>query len=233
MISIIIPVYNQAKKLIATLESINKQSYRDFEIIIVNDGSSDNPESLFIDYIRKKDLDCHFVFLNQENKGAPAARNRGRREAKGEYLFFCDADAILLPNALETMWSALEQHWSFSYAYSSFRWGRKLFSVGPFDPERLMKGPYIHTMSLIRASDFPASGWDENIKKLQDWDLWLTMLEEGRSGFFIPEVLFSVSPGGTISTWLPAAAYHLLPFWPTVRKYKKAVKIIKAKHGLS
>jgi hypothetical protein len=87
-------------------------------------------------------------------------------------------------------------------------------------------------MSLIRRSDFPETGWDESIKKLQDWDLWLTMLEQGHVGLWINKILFRVTPGGTISSWLPAAAYKLLPFLPAVKKYKAAVKIVKAKHGL-
>ncbi|MCX6797643.1 MAG: glycosyltransferase family A protein, partial [Candidatus Falkowbacteria bacterium] len=202
------------------------------EVIIINDGSIDNPESLFTDYIKKLAPENNYIFISQPNLGAPAARNRGFKEARGEYILFCDADAILYPQALETMWSALEQNWNASYAYSSFRWGRKLFKLGEFDPEKLKTMPYIHTMSLIRTKDFPASGWDENIKKLQDWDLWLTMLAEGKTGLFIPQVLFTVAPGGTISTWLPAAAYKLLPFLPAVKKYKAALKIVKDKHGL-
>ena len=233
MISIVIPVYNQAAKLGQTLLSIQAQSYRDFEVIIVNDGSSDNPEKYFSEFIAKLKPENNYVFLNQSNQGAPAARNRGRQEAKGEYLFFCDADAILSPRALEIMWSALEEHWSASYAYSSFKWGRKLFRLEEFNPDKLRQLPYIHTMSLIRTKDFPVAGWDQSIKKLQDWDLWLTMLEDGKLGLYIPEVLFTVSPGGTISTWLPAFAYKLLPFLPAVKKYKRALKIVKEKHGLA
>lgn len=233
MISVIIPVYNQADKLIKTLTSLEKQSYQDFEVIIVNDGSSDNVENIFADYLHKLKTTNHYLFLNQVNKGAPAARNRGASEARGEYLFFCDADAVLHPQALETLLAYLEANLTASYAYSSFLWGKKLFRVGEFDPEKLKKMPYIHTMSLLRKSDYPASGWDENIKKLQDWDLWLTMLEQGRVGVFVPQILFTIAPGGTISSWLPALAYKLLPFLPLVKKYKKAVQIIKEKHGLN
>jgi len=232
MISIIIPVYNQAAKLIKTLDSLNKQSYQDYEVIIVNDGSSDGVENLCANYLRSLKTADHYLFLNQINLGAPAARNRGYREAKGEYLFFCDADAILHPQALETLLAYLENNPSASYAYSSFMWGKKLFKLGDFDPEKLKKMPYIHTMSLIRRSDYSANGWDESIKKLQDWDLWLTMLEEGHIGVFVPEILFTVTPGGTISSWLPAVAYKFLPFLPSVKKYKNAVKIVKEKHGL-
>jgi len=56
MISVIIPVYNQAKKLAKTLDSLNKQTNKNFEIIIVNDGSSDNPESVFTDFVKKNTI---------------------------------------------------------------------------------------------------------------------------------------------------------------------------------
>jgi glycosyltransferase involved in cell wall biosynthesis len=233
MISIIIPVYNQASKLIATLRSINAQTVADYEVIIVNDGSRDNVEELFAAYYQKLNSDNYYLFVNQTNAGAPAARNRGVREAHGDFLFFCDADASLQPDALATLRNALDDNPGASYAYPSFYWGRKLFPVGPFDPDKLKAGPGIHTMALIRRADFPAAGWDESVKKFQDWDLWLTMLEAGKSGIWVDRPLFRVSPGGTMSSWLPAAAYKLLPFLPAVKRYNAAIKIIKEKHGLA
>jgi len=232
MISIIIPVYNQATKLIKTLASINAQTYRDFEVIIINDGSSDGVERLVGNYLHKIKPENPYLFLNQTNHGAPAARNRGFKESKGAYLFFCDADAILHPQALEMLLWTLEANSSVSYAYSSFLWGKKLFKLGEFDADKLRRMPYIHTMSLIRRADYTPTGWDESIKKLQDWDLWLTMLEQGKVGIFVPQVLFTVTPGGTISSWLPSFAYKFLPFLNSVKKYKRAVAIIKQKHGL-
>jgi glycosyltransferase involved in cell wall biosynthesis len=233
MISIIIPVYNQAQKLIKTIASLSRQTYRDYEVIIVNDGSRDSVDLVFANYYKNLQTDNKYLFISQNNQGAPAARNRGWQEARGEYLFFCDADAVLEPQALEIMLKALNDNPSVSYAYSSFNWGKKLFKVGDFNPDKLKQGPFIHTMALIKRADFPAGGWDINIKKFQDWDLWLTMLEQGHVGLWIPQVLFTVAPGGTISSWLPSFAYKFLPFLKRVKKYKEAVKIIKEKHGLA
>jgi len=232
MISIIIPVYNQAEKLIKTISSLEAQSFQDFEVIIVNDGSQDGVEKRFADFAKANDLRHSYLFLNQENKGAPAARNRGFREAKGEYLFFCDADASLFPAALETLLGALNNDPGASYAYSSFYWGRKLFKVGEFSAERLQAGPFIHTMSLIRRQDFPETAWDESLKKFQDWDLWLSFLANGKRGVFVDQVLFRISTGGSISSWLPSFAYRLLPLLPSVKKYNKALAIVKNKYGL-
>jgi len=232
MISIIIPVYNQAKYISQTLDSIAAQSYQDFEVIIVNDGSRDNLDKVLDAYFAKSKAPQRFFIIRQKNQGAPAARNRGAKEARGEYLLFCDADAVFKPQALEIMLGTLENNQQAAYVYSSFLWGRKLFKLGPFDAEKLRQGPYIHTMSLLRREAFPAAGWDESIKKLQDWDLWLTILENGGTGYWIDQVLFKVKPGGTISSWLPKMAYKFLPFLTNVKKYKLAVNIIKQKHQL-
>jgi len=233
MISIIIPIYNQADKLEACLQSIEKQSYRSFEVIIVNDGSSDEVEDVFANFIKQDKVNNSYLFINQINKGAPAARNRGLREASGDFLFFCDADAILKPEALDTLLKALEARPEAAYAYSSFYWGRKFFKVGPVNEDRLKKAPAIHTMALIRLSDFPARAWDEGLKRFQDWDLWLAIyFERKKLGVFVDKPLFTVSPGGNISSWLPAFTYKLLPFLPRVKRYKQGIKIIKDKYGL-
>ena len=232
MISVIIPLYNRAKTITKTLKSLQKQSYENFEVIIVNDGSTDGSEKVVAKFLKQNKPKQNLYFFNQTNQGAPAARNRGFREAKGEYLLFCDADAVLVPDALQVMLAGLQAHPEASYAYSSFNWGKKLFKLDEFNAERLKKMPYIHSLSLIRRQDFPAEGWDENIKKFQDWDLWLTMLKQNKVGLWIPRVLFKIETGGTISSWLPAFAYRTFPFLARVKKYKKAMAIIKQKHNL-
>ena len=82
----------------------------------------------------------------------------------------------------------------------------------------------------MRAEVFP--GFDEDLKKFQDWDLWLTIGEKNGRGIWIDQVLFQVATGGTMSSWLPSIAYRLLPMWPAVRRYQQALKIIKRKHNL-
>lgn len=232
MISIIIPVYNQAEKLDKCLESIFFQTFRDFEIVIVNDGSTDHLSQVIEKHRKALDkLEWHVI--HQENQGSNPARNKGARKACGDYLLFCDADIFLDPLALEIMYDTLQKNPGASYAYSSFMWGLKLFKLGEFDEKKLKKMPYIHTTSLIRREAFLDAGFDEKIKRLQDWDLWLSMLEKGRKGVWIDQVLFRVETGGTMSAWLPSLAYKLLPFLANAQKYKKAVKIIKDKHRLA
>ncbi|HQA64128.1 MAG TPA: hypothetical protein PK085_03445, partial [bacterium] len=103
------------------------------------------------------------------------------------------------------------------------------FKLWPFDPAKLKKMPYIHTSSLIRREFFP--GFDENLKKFQDWDLWLTILERGGQGIWLEQSLFSIKSGGTMSSWLPKIFYQL-PWLKKVKAYRQAERIIKIKHNL-
>lgn len=231
MISIIIPLYNQANKIKKCLKSIQNQTYNNYEIIIINDRSTDRLSRVI--KWSKKEFGYEIEWShNYENHGAPYARNKGFKKSKGEYLLFCDADAELTSDALKLMLKTLNKNSSASYVYSSFLWGKKLFKVGAWSKKKLENGPCIHTMSLIRRKHFPLSGWDESIKKLQDWDLWLTMLKDGHRGLWIDKILFKIKPGGIYSSWLPSSIYKLMPFLPSVKKYKKAVEIIKQKYNL-
>ncbi|MFH1254862.1 MAG: glycosyltransferase family A protein [bacterium] len=231
MISIIIPVYNQAEHLENCLASIKKQTNDNYEIIIVNDGSTDNIAEAIKKF--KQIFGFKLSYYEQENRGACSARNKGAEYAKGEYIIFCDADIIMEPNMLEVMLKTLENSPDAGFCYSSFAWGLKKFKLWPYDSEKLKKMPYITTASLVRIKYFP--GFDETLKKFQDWDLWLSMMEQGRAGIWIDKILFKISTGGTqtMSGWLPSLAYKLFPWLPQVKKYRQAMEIIKKKHNLS
>ena len=100
MISIIVPMYNSEKTILALLNSVSKQIYSDYEVLLINDGSTDNTIGVLEEII---DKDKRIVLYNQNNKGAPAARNLGIENAKGKYILFCDADDILADDALEIL----------------------------------------------------------------------------------------------------------------------------------
>jgi glycosyltransferase involved in cell wall biosynthesis len=229
-ISIIIPTYQHASEIGRCLESIFAQTFTDREVIVVNDGSTDDTLKVLEPYADR------ITLINQENRGGNAARNRGYREAKGRFLLFCDADVIMRPDMLEKMLGALDAHPDASYAYSSFKFGWKKFRLWPFDAGTLRRMNYIHTTSLIRRERFP--GFDEKIRRLQDWDLWLTMLEQGHGGVWVPEYLFICLPHkGGISLWVPGIFYRIP--WrrfgiriATVEKFLEAEAIMKEKHRL-
>ena len=222
-VSVIIPVYNHASTIARCLASVFEQKMEELEVIIVDDGSTDNLAEILKPWQDKIRVIC------QDNHGAPSARNVGFRESHGEFLLFCDADIVLKTNAIHKMLGALIGRPKAAYAYSSFKLGFKKFRLWPFSAERLKKMPYIHSTSLVRREFFP--GFDESLKKFQDWDLWLTILEHGGTGVWLDEVLFEINPGGTMSRWLPKFLYGF-NFLRPVRRYHQAEKIIKEKHGL-
>ena len=222
-ISIIVPIFNAQKTLEKCLSSIFEQTFEPIEVITVNDGSTDNRLEILKNYLGR------ITIINQSNKGAAIARNKGAKIARSPFIIFCDADITMKPEMLETMLKVLKKKTKASYAYSSFKFGAKTFKLWPFSAKKLKQMPYIHTASLIRRDHFP--GFDKKLKRYQDWDLWLTMLDRGYTGKFIPEILFSVKAGGTMSKWLPKGVYKL-PFLKQVQKYKEAEKIIELKHNL-
>ena len=98
LISVVIPAYNAEQFLDETLESVLSQTYENWECIIVNDGSTDNTESVAKKWCEK---DSRFRLTNKENGGLSSARNWGIKESKAEYIAFLDADDILTPDSLE------------------------------------------------------------------------------------------------------------------------------------
>ena len=127
----------------------------------------------------------------------------------------------------------LDKKQDLSFVYSSFNLGKKKMLAKKFSPIELQNNNYIHTSSLIRREDFPL--FDEKLKRFQDWDLWLNMVELGKKGEWIDEYLFTIISTGIISGWLPKFAYKKpwknLPWWSEkVRNYEKAKKIIVEKH---
>lgn len=100
LISIIMPVYNAEKYLKRSIESIINQTYKDIEIILVNDGSTDGSLNICADYQKK---DNRIKVINQKNSGVSAARNRGIDEATGNYIMFIDSDDYIEENMIEDM----------------------------------------------------------------------------------------------------------------------------------
>lgn len=96
-VSVVIPTYNRAGYILETVDSVRKQSFKDYEIIIIDDGSKDNTREMLSDLIEEKTVRYYF----QENRGESAARNRGISESDGEYIAFLDSDDLFLPDKLE------------------------------------------------------------------------------------------------------------------------------------
>ena len=116
-VSVIVPTYNYAHFLPECLDSILGQDYSDFEVIVVDDGSTDNTPGVLAHY---KDKDRRVHIIRQENRGLPAALNTGYLEARGEYCLNLDADNALLPGTLRTLAGALDADKSNDIVYGHF-----------------------------------------------------------------------------------------------------------------
>ena len=247
-ISIIIPTYNMQRALACCCAHVAEQTLKPSEVIIVNDGSADGT-AVWAEEARRI-LPFEVSLLTQDHRGASAARNKGFLHSHGDLVMFLDADVILKKHALERLYMTLKDTppcppltkggmggLVVGYAYSSFRWGWKKFSSYSFDAARLRQMPYIHTTSLIKREALPENPFDEHLKRLQDWDLYLTLLERGFIGVYLPEILFTVETKGTVSRWLPSIMYQI-PFTrfglkiPNLEKYREAEQIIKTKYKL-
>ena len=104
MISVVIPLYNKEKAITATLQSVYKQTYTDFEVVVVDDGSTDisaNVVKEFIAHIDDRCIDNRWTFVEKPNGGVSSARNAGIKAAKGEYVALLDGDDLWEPTFLE------------------------------------------------------------------------------------------------------------------------------------
>ncbi|WP_299780162.1 glycosyltransferase [uncultured Formosa sp.] len=183
-LSIIISVYNKERHLKATLESVINQSYKQFEIIAVNDGSTDKSLSVL-----NQITDPRLHVFSQPNLGASAARNRGIKEAKTDYIALLDGDDIWLPNYLQEMVAIIEKHPSahvfacaIAYAYT-----KKIVPVSYNfkDSESIKIRDYfkssLNSYTLLTSSStifkkeiIKTTGWyDTSIKSGQDTDFWI------------------------------------------------------------
>lgn len=133
--TVIIPTYNRAKFLPETLLSVQNQSFKNWECIIVDDGSTDNTHDLVSDWMKE---DNRFCYIYQENAERSAARNNGIENAKGEYVCFLDSDDKYLPENLESWYGFLEKNkhpksFNFCDSVINYNGEKKEDSISNFD----------------------------------------------------------------------------------------------------
>lgn len=184
-VSVIIPVFNAARTVAAAIESIQAQSFRDFEIVAVDDGSTDASLEMVASF------GAAVKVLRQANRGPSAARNYGVRQSSGEYLAFLDADDRWRSAMLERMVAVLDEHRGASMAYCDVAVidseGRALMTalVGERDApsvddmlDRLR--PIMPSGVVMRRTALAAAGgWPEKLTSFEDVFLWLLMREQG------------------------------------------------------
>lgn len=231
LVSIIIPAYNRPHALRKTLQSIVRQTYTNIEIIIIDDASTEPIRAVLDEFSQ---LPWSYERLAR-NSGAPVARNTGFARSRGSLVVFLDADAVLAPDMLERSVKTLREYPEADFVYGDHRFGWKLFRGRDFDAQALREGNYLHTSALMRRNAFVE--FDESLRRFQDWDLFLRMTDRGSTGVYVPQVLFRLQRGGTMSSWIPSFV-HRMPWerigWmpKRLKAFREAREIIVKKHQL-
>lgn len=183
MISVIIPTRDRPGPLHRALRSLSRQSFTDFEVIVVRDGG--RPARAVVDSW-KRDLRITFID-DDEHRGVSCARNRGLAAAVGEHLAFLDDDDIFLPHHLAAAMTRLHQgdiDVVYGGALVSPRWIEAIPRTSralprkdyPFDEDYLLVANYIHTGSVVTTNFTTTSvRFDEQMTHGEDWDMWLAL----------------------------------------------------------
>lgn len=202
LISIVIPAYNSEKYIAEAIESAMSQVAIEFEIIVINDGSTDTTMNVVSNYKQ------HIRIINQDNSGPAAARNNGVSNAKGQYIAFLDSDDLWLPEKLMVQFRKINDGYPIVYS-NRFNIGEirdlpKIQSEIIEFPEgkiwnKLLNGNMITTSSVIIKKDIfeEFNGFREELPYCEDWDLWLRCAEKYDIGFNKePLVKYRIHDGG-------------------------------------
>ena len=180
--SVVIPTYNLAQFLAGAVESVRAQGWPDVEIIVVDDGSTDDTERLLERLSRDADVRC----FRQENAGASSARNRGIQEARKSWIAFLDADDFWMAGKLAAQFEALERKPSAAFSYTDERLrfedgtesdrASRATDDAPLLPQMLAGNIFATPTALVRRECFDAVGlFDTRLRTGEDWDMWMRL----------------------------------------------------------
>lgn len=192
LVTVIVPSFNYGRFIAQTLKSVQQQTFRNFECVVVDDGSTDDTRSVVAETVGE---DSRFRYVYQENVGMSAARNRGLREASGEYIQFLDSDDLLEKRKLELQVSFLEEHPQVDFVYGNALFfpsdepEKRFHAMDGGDKSRIRKvsggssellrallvdNIFVICSPLLRKKLADRLGYfDEKMRTLEDWEYWL------------------------------------------------------------
>lgn len=204
LISIIVPTYNRQNLIVCSIESILNQTYKNIEIIIINDGSTDGTKDVL-----KKIKDSRVrVFNNENNQGASASRNIGVNKAIGSFIAFQDSDDIWYQEKLEIQYKKLITSGADAVSCSFYRKDTKgIESLVPntkiidkitennniINLKQILRSNLISTQTLLIKKEVfkTLKGFDTNLKSLEDWELAIRLLKNHKI-YFLSDPLLMV-----------------------------------------
>ncbi|MEW6169945.1 MAG: glycosyltransferase [Candidatus Omnitrophota bacterium] len=233
-ISVIIPTYNRENYLREAIDSVLEQTYQDFEIIIVDDGSSDNTKDLVASYILRYKQKIRYFY--QKNKGQSAAINIGIRESNGEYIAFLDSDDIWLPQKIEKYLQLFEENPEISLIAGRMQVidGQGNYKIGVLKPKiipgndvrsLLEQGSCSTSSIMAKRCVFENILFDENLLKVADLDFTIRVAR-GYKILNIDDALTLYREHEINSLHnVEISLINQIKFWEKARKeYRNAVK---------
>ena len=198
-VTVIIPTFNREQFLKEAVDSVLSQTYDDFELIVVDDGSTDKTKKMLQDYGQR------LTYIFQENRGVSAARNRGIAEAKGELISFLDSDDLWKRDKLSIQTDLMKSQKGVMISFTDEIWIRKGVRVNPMKKHQKHSGRIYEkclplciispSSVMIRRELFDTVGlFDETLSVCEDYDLWLR-ISSRYPVFFIDKKLI-VKRGG-------------------------------------
>ena len=191
-VSVIVPCYNLGAYVTEAVDSVLAQTYPDFEIVVVNDGSTDAGTNAVLAALDRP----RTTVLTTENRGLPAARNHAVQHARGRYVCALDADDRLRPQFLEKTIGVLERDPSVAFVstwlecFGAERW---IWRQERCDFPKLLAECVVLTAAPVRREALDAVGGYDGERFAEgdeDWDFWISLVERGFRGTIVPEVLF-------------------------------------------
>ncbi len=194
LVSIITPTYNAVKFINSTVESVLNQDFRNWELIIIDDYSTDGTQAI-IEVLALNENRIRVIYLN-ENKGPAFARNQGLLAAKGKYIAFLDSDDLWLPQKLSVQMAFMEKY-NFPISFSSYEvFSDKsntvytIKSVEKLNYHDYLKNTIIGCSTVIINREIVGEfNFREDMRTRQDTKLWLTLLKKGFDAYGVNEVL--------------------------------------------
>ncbi len=183
-VSVVMPVYNRETFVTRAIDSILQQTYRDFEFIIIDDGSTDKT----VEIIRRfaaKDRRIK-LFQNAENKGISYTRNRGMDLARGKYLYIMDSDDYAMPNAIQLAVEKMKAHPDIAFTYPLCRMemtdrdGSHVFTTPPLTIDKIFHfNVFRNVGNMVRLSFVRAHNirYNENLLNCEDFQFWVDILK--------------------------------------------------------
>jgi GT2 family glycosyltransferase len=193
LFSVVIPTYNRAGKAVRAIESVLAQTLTDYDIWVIDDGSTDATAERLAPYLDR----IHYI--RQANSGVARARNRGIQESSGSYIALLDSDDCWSPHKLESFFTAIQAHPQAGLFYSQYEvvdeTGRRLWvdrsrAVAGRAYSTLLKGDFLAASSAViqRACLETVGTFDPAMVPCEDWDLWLR-ISRSATLLLVPEVL--------------------------------------------